>query len=83
MPKQLDIGKCKPVATPGTREEGRSKPGDEAQDKFEESLGDERASMYRALVARANHLAPGRLDIAYAVKELARGMREPTVGDWC
>ena len=33
-------------------------------------------------MARLNHLIPDRLDIAYAVKELARAMSKPTNGDW-
>ena len=33
--------------------------------------------MYRALVARANFISPGRFDIAYAVKELAKAMAVP------
>ena len=38
--------------------------------------------MYRALVARANYLSQDRSDIQYAVKELSRGMSQPTLGDW-
>ena len=37
---------------------------------------------YRALVARANYLAQDRMDIAFATKELSRGMSAPTLGDW-
>ena len=33
-------------------------------------------------MARLNYLAPGRPDLAYAVKELARSMSTPTNGDW-
>ena len=38
-------------------------------------------SRYRGIVARANYLAPDRRAIQYSVKELLRGMANPTVGD--
>ena len=37
MPGQLDIKKCKPVATPGAKNEGHAKPGDQANRHVEES----------------------------------------------
>ena len=40
------------------------------------------ATIYRALVARANYLSQDRLDIAFAVKELCRQMASPRVCDW-
>ena len=40
------------------------------------------ATMYRAIVARANYLSQDRSDIQYAVKELSRSMSSPTVSDW-
>ena len=39
------------------------------------------ASKYRAIVARANYLAQDRTDIQFAVKELSRGMSNPTARD--
>ena len=45
-------------------------------------LGVRDALLYRAIVARANYLAQDRFDIAYAVKELSRGMSSPTYADW-
>ena len=74
--EQLGFQEAKPVATSGTKDEGRTQKGMEIELK-----GDE-ASKYRALVARCNYLAPDRPDIAYSVKELARQMSNPTVGDW-
>ena len=74
---QLNLQDAKPVTTPGTREEGRT------QTDHQQPLEDTYTSKYRALVARFNYLAPDRPDIAYTVKELAKGMASPTWGDWC
>ena len=40
------------------------------------------SSNYRTIVAKCNHIAPDRPDIAYVVKELVRHMANPTEGDW-
>ena len=48
---------------------------------MEEEFKAEDVSRYRSLVVRCNYLAPGRPDIAFSVKELARQMSNPTVGD--
>ena len=40
------------------------------------------ASMYRALVARANFVAADRADIQFAVKELAKDMAKPKESSW-
>ena len=47
-----------------------------------ELLAPKQSKEYRALAARANYLAPDRADIQYAVKEICRGMANPTRGDW-
>merc|ERR1711884_1002026 len=73
----------KPVATPGTKEEGRAKSGDQASAQYDLKLDEQRHAIYRAITARANYLSPDRPDIAFAVKELARAMSSPTAGDWC
>ena len=39
------------------------------------------ATLYRAVVARANYLSQDRSDIRYAVKELCRHMSKPTEKD--
>ena len=39
------------------------------------------ATLYRAVVARANYLSQDRSDIRYAVKELSRSMSAPREGD--
>ena len=48
----------------------------------EERMNPEMASKYRAMVARANYLAPDRSDIAYTTKELRRKMSDPCTEDW-
>ena len=81
--QQMNMNDCKPVVTPGTKEEGHAKEGDAEHMKTDQELDEARKSAYRGIVARANYIAPDRPDIAYAVKELARGMSSPTQGDWC
>ena len=73
--EQLSLKDAKIVSTPGTRDEGRTK------EVHEETLNEKESTRYRAVIARCNYLAPDRLDIAYAVKELARAMSKPTEGD--
>ena len=46
-----------------------------------EKIGAREASEFRAVAARANYLALDRADIQYAVKEICRGMANPTRGD--
>ena len=65
------------------REEGQTKEGDGGDAVDNNPLDDNKKTAYRAIVARANEVSPDRPDIAYAGKELARGMSAPTVGDWC
>ncbi len=40
------------------------------------------AKKYRGIAARLNYLSPDRMDIGFAVKEAARNMSKPLVGDW-
>ena len=56
------------VVTPGERREAREYNEEEEMPRAE-------ATMYRALVARANYLAQDRSDIAFAVKELCAECR--------
>ena len=69
----LDVN-SKGVSTPGCKREW-----DPAE---ENELDPKDATMYRALVARANYLAQDRSDVSFAVKELCRSMSSPTEGDW-
>ena len=73
--QQVQLTDAKTVATPGTKEEGST------SEDNEQVLSDKEATNYRATVARCNHLAPDRPDIAFTVKELARAMAKPTRGD--
>ena len=74
--EQLRLNDAKEVSTPGTREEGRT------TEDNEEQLSEKDKTRYRAIVARLNYFTPDRPDIAYAVKELARAMSNPSNGDW-
>ena len=62
--QQFNINDCNAVATPGTREEGRAKNGDEECMRTEQPLSEERSSSHRAIVARGKYIAPDRPDIA-------------------
>ena len=62
------------VSTPGQKEK--------EEEGYEEELEAENATVYRALVARANYLAQDRTDIWYTVKELCRRMSAPRACDW-
>ena len=62
-------GESKSVSTPGVKSEAQ-----EASTELES----DRATMYRALVARGNYLAQDRPEIQFAVKELCRSMSKPT-----
>ena len=72
----LDLANAQPVCTPGTRNSDKvTNPIDNV------TLSAADSTKYRAAVARANYLAADRSDIAFAVKELSRGMAHPTHGD--
>ena len=47
-----------------------------------EPLEESEATRYRAIAARANYLAADRPDIMYSVKEICRGMANPTRAHW-
>ena len=61
------------VVTPGVKDNGSGES---------KRLDNREASLYRAIVARANYLCQDRSDIQFAVKELCRTMAEPTQGNW-
>ena len=62
----------KPLTTPGRKLTAKE------WEKEAEPLEPHEASKFRQLDARANFLASDRPDIAFAVKELCRGMAAPT-----
>lgn len=80
--QQFNIGECKLAITPGTKDECQATAGDAARMGADEKLDGSKHVSYRAIVAIANYLAPGRPDIAFAVKEFARSMSGPCCGDW-
>jgi hypothetical protein len=53
----------------------------EREEDNEDPLSDADSTKYRGLAARANFLAQDKPDIAYAVKELCRGMSKPVARD--
>ena len=67
---------AKTVISPGIRP-SEAKEEEDDEDEVEAT----EASRYRAVVARANYIAQDRTDIAYATKELSRGMSRPTRGN--
>ena len=72
--KDLGLENSKPMVTPGIKVV--------VSEDEDEYLAGEEATAYRRLVARLNFLAQDRHDIAYATKELARGMANPKLSDW-
>ena len=73
--KALCLTNAKPVKTPG---EDEKKTEEEENEKLLTKVD---AKEYRGVTARANYLGQDRMDIQYAVKELSRGMANPTEGD--
>merc|ERR1711911_93626 len=65
-------GTSKSVSTPSVKSSTQS----------EDALASHEATLYRALVARANYLAQDRSDIGFVVKELCRHMSSPSKSDW-
>ena len=63
------------VATPGVKR----KVGDPLRER---KLDAEMTKRYRMITARANYMTQDRADTMYAVKEVARGMANPTEADW-
>ena len=48
----------------------------------DDEMDREDAKKYRGIAARLNYLSPDRMDIGFAVKEAARNMSKPLIGDW-
>ena len=48
----------------------------------DEALDPTETTRYRGITARANYLAADRPDLMYSVKELCRGMVNPTKAHW-
>ena len=89
--KELNPWASKAVATPGSRDDtGKASTvtidGDGTLRNTSEGaaghlLGKAEATKFRRLAARANYLAQDRMDIQFAVKEIARRMANPRDGD--
>ena len=74
--EQFGLKEAKIVSTPGTKDEGTT------TEDCNKELDEKQATQYRAIAARCNYISPGRPDLAYSVKEIARPMSKPIVGDW-
>merc|ERR1712023_503305 len=74
--QELDLASAHGVITPGENEP-RRKEGEN-----DEALDPAQTTRYRAITARANYLAADRPDLMYSVKELCRGMANPTKEYW-
>ena len=89
--KELSPGTCRPAATPGSREDvGKASAviidaagalQNTAEGLAGPLLTSAEATKFRGLAARANYLAQDRMDIQFAVKEIARRMASPRQGD--
>ena len=62
------VGEAKAVTTPGIKEDIAD----------EQELSGRDSTNYRVLAAISTYLAQDRSDIAFAVKEISRGMARPT-----
>ena len=73
--EQLGLSEKKAsISTPGIKVK--------TDEDSDELLNPSQASMYRGMVARANFLASDRVDIQFAVKELAKDMANPKLSSW-
>ena len=74
--KELDLSNAHGVITPG-ESEPRRKEGEN-----EEELRSVETTRFWIIIARANYLAADRPDLMCTVKELCRGMANPTKAHW-
>lgn len=74
--EEMQMGSAKSVETPG------EKMKEWEREAKAEKLESEKATKYRQVAARANYMAQDRPDVMFAVKEICRGMSQPTSGDW-
>lgn len=78
--RDLNLQDANSVSTPG--EEMRRRGNEEDQETEDGELEPSEGRRFRQIVARANYLAADRVDIQFAVKELARQMSRPTIRAW-
>ncbi len=71
---------CRPVVNPGGAQDERRRK-DERAVEIETLLDGRKAREYRRAAARLNYLALDRPDVSFAVKEVARAMASPCIGD--
>jgi len=75
--KEWQMTDSKAVATPGVAEE----KAEEEKDDMKIELNKEDAKQFRRGAARVNYMALDRADLAFAAKNLSKGMANPTVAD--
>ena len=68
-----------------TSSKGAATPGvdykEEEEEESQKELDAQDSTMYRGMAARSNYMSLDRMDLAYASKEVSRGMSKPTEGD--
>ena len=60
----------------------KEKLGADEDDENDAELSPEDVKRYQSLVMRAGYLAQGRTDLQRAVRELAKGMKDPRERHW-
>ena len=85
--RDMELQDAKTAKTPGAKDVRTRESSDEAEGQGERQedekvMEGKEATRYRAIVARMNYIAPDRPDVQFAVKEAARSMATPKVGDW-
>ena len=62
---------------------GAATPGVDYKEEevSQKELDAQGTTMYRGMAARSNYMSLDRMDLAYASKEVSRGMSKPTEGD--
>ena len=76
--EEMGVVDSKGVDTPGIKEDEEEGEGDTVVPP----LPREESTKFRAIAARANHLAADRPDIQFAVKEICKKMSSPAGQDW-
>ena len=77
---EAEMAGCKAVCSPGVAN-SREHEGQAGSAGAEAVLEGQEATHYRRQVARMNYLAQDRIDLSFAVKEVARTMDSPPVSD--
>ena len=74
--RTLELQHAKSVKTPGVKRTVEELMIDN------KPIDAKRRTVYRSCTMRSSYICPGRPDIVFAVKELAKNMQEPKEHDW-